>query len=60
MEYAKITVNRFNRRVLIIPTDKHKKITDEIKKKIDKTMESKYNHKINTTVDDTIKEISFD
>ena len=56
----KLTIARFNRRILIIPTDKHKKITDEIKKKIDKTMESKYNHKINTTVDDTIKEISFD
>ena len=56
----KLTIARFNRRILIIPTDKHKKITDEIKKKIDKTMESKYNHKINSTVDDTIKEISFD
>ena len=55
-----MTIARFNRRVLIIPPDQHKKITDEIKKKIDKTMESKYNHKINTTVDDTIKEISFD
>ena len=39
----KLTIARFNRRVLIIPTDKHKKITVEIKKKIDKNTESKYN-----------------
>ena len=38
-----LTIARFNRRILIINSDGHKKITSSMLKKIDNKVKSKYN-----------------